>query len=481
MKYLPAGLARALCAVALGALFALSTASSTNASTFVVDSTGDGSDASTADLVCQATDGSCTLRAAIEQANFLPGPDTITFNIPPSGAHTIAPGSALPDVSDITTIDGSTQPGFAGTPLIELDGANAGPGVTGLTLTSGNITIRGLAINRFDENGVYANNSGGSATIEGNYIGIAPDGSSPRGNGVAGVHITAAGTIGGASASQRNVISGNGIVGVHISLGGSSLRGNYIGTNAAGTAAVPNPTGVVSQSAGNTIDGNLISGNTTEGISVFGGLSQTISNNLIGTAADGTSPLPNGGHGIEMVIAQGNIVSGGNTIAFNGGAGICDCSGLGQAWAGNSVHSNAGLGIDIGDDGVTPNDANDADDVQNYPVLTSATSSGGTTTVTGTLNSEPNTRFTIEYLVSPVCDASIHGEGQTFLSLTLSVTTDGRQRLRRQVNPSEHSYRLRRDYYRHHDQQRSVVRVLPLRPGQLPRDAGDMGRPSRRL
>ncbi|MCH8201413.1 MAG: hypothetical protein IIB85_05795, partial [Chloroflexi bacterium] len=69
--------------------------------TLTVDSTADTSDFSTADGVCDtddsAGDGPCTLRAAIEQANFDAGTDTIAFNIAGAGPHTIAPASALPE------------------------------------------------------------------------------------------------------------------------------------------------------------------------------------------------------------------------------------------------------------------------------------------------------------------------------------------------------------------------------------------------
>ncbi len=90
------------------------------------------------------------------------------------------------------------------------------------------------------------------------------------------------------------------------------------------------------------------------------------------------------------------------------------------------MFSNAGLGIDLGADGVTPNDAGDGDtganNLQNFPVLTSATS--GSTTIEGTLNSTPNTKFRLEFFSSTECDPSGYGEGETFL-VFIDVTTDG--------------------------------------------------------
>jgi CSLREA domain-containing protein len=92
------------------------------AATLTVDSTADGGDSDTSDGLCDDGTGACTLRAAIEQANASVGHDTITFSIA-SGAQTIAPAGELPFITDPATIDGTTQPGFAGSPIIVLDGA----------------------------------------------------------------------------------------------------------------------------------------------------------------------------------------------------------------------------------------------------------------------------------------------------------------------------------------------------------------------
>ena len=78
-------------------------------------------------------DGAGSLREAINCSNMLPGTDTIAFDIPGTGVHTITPASALPMVTDPVIIDGYTQPGASPNTqstgddavlLIELDGRN---------------------------------------------------------------------------------------------------------------------------------------------------------------------------------------------------------------------------------------------------------------------------------------------------------------------------------------------------------------------
>ena len=117
------------------------------ASTFTVNSTGDGADSNTSDGVCNDGSGNCTLRAAIEQSNATPGTDTIAFNIPGSGVRTIAPATDLPTVTDLTVIDGYTQPGSSANTLAEGDNAVLLVELSGATLgASGGISHNGLTI-----------------------------------------------------------------------------------------------------------------------------------------------------------------------------------------------------------------------------------------------------------------------------------------------------------------------------------------------
>src|SRR5262245_2021302 len=195
------------------------------ASTFVVTNTGDS--------------GAGSLRQAILDANAHLGADSIIFNIPGSGSHTITPSTALPTISDPVTIDGSTQPGFTGSPIIELDGSRAGANVDGLRITAGNSVVSGLVINRFSSDGVELSVNGGNI-VQGSYIGTDLTGTVDLGNAFRGLNITSSNnTIGGTTAAARNVISGNDNTGIIMGAGttGNLVQGNFIGTNAAGTEA----------------------------------------------------------------------------------------------------------------------------------------------------------------------------------------------------------------------------------------------------
>lgn len=256
-----------------------------HAATLRVNSTADDPDVTPGDGLCATVAGVCTLRAAIQEANALaetapgdnggppePVTDAISFAIPGTGVRTITPLSSLPLITAPVDIDGTTQPGFAGTPIVELNGASAGG--DGLRITAGESTIRGFVINRFPGSGIRLETNGANAVM-GNYIGTDPSGTVVLGN-AEGVSIvnSSYNLIGGDEASARNVISGNSVSGVHIS--GTSatsnvLAGNSIGTNAAGTVRLSSGTGaagvVIDDAPRNTIGGtasgigNVVSGN----------------------------------------------------------------------------------------------------------------------------------------------------------------------------------------------------------------------------
>jgi hypothetical protein len=282
--------------------------------------------------------GQFSLRAQIDAANANPGADQIVFNVPGTGVQTISVTSApLPVITDPVRIDGRSQPGFAGTPLIRIDNGTGSTATTGLEITAGSSRVFGLDITGFGAG--IALETGGGNTLAGNWIGLDPSGN-VAGNTNAGVLLqsdSANNLIGGQSVAARNVISGNGTYGVAI--GGSSgvtgnvVSGNYIGTNVAGGGARPNGIGVYLGTANaNTIGGitvgarNVISGNTTDGVVLEGATGNTVQGNYIGLNAAGTTALPNGRYGVRASGgALGNMIGrskGHNVISGNGSAGV---------------------------------------------------------------------------------------------------------------------------------------------------------------
>ena len=443
------------------------------ATTFTVNKTSDAKDRKISDSVCDTSrkrGKQCTLRAAIEESNDTSGADTINFKIGgTTPVKTINVGSsglqALPDITDPVTINGYSQPGASANTLltgndavlkIQLNGTSAGFFANGLSITASNSTIKGLVINRFFDNGVQIDGSGATGNkIEGNFIGTNTDGSAALANGNAGVDISNAPntTVGGTQPAQRNVLSGNVADGVQIAgslATGNKVLGNFIGTKANGTEALGN-TGdgvVVDIAPNNTVGGttsgarNVISGNRFGVfISGSGATGNKVEANRIGTKADGSGDLGNDGHGVLISAgASNNTIGGtasaaGNAISNNGLDGVRIPEGVGNRILSNRIFSNAGLGIDLFPDGVTPNDTDDPDtganNLQNFPVITSVTQSSSffnPTRISGTLNSTPNQSFTVQcFLAGEVpedADASGHGEGKGFVAEDTEVTTN---------------------------------------------------------
>lgn len=297
--------------------------------------------------------------------------------------------------------------------------------------------------------------SGTNATntvIYGNYIGTDATGSNGLGNRSYGIHVDGSAHhvfVGSTVAGCGNVISGNWNDGIHLSASSREVRveANYIGTDASGARAVANSGSgvyVAGPAASNWIGGagaawrNVISGNRGHGISIndAGAQEIRIKGNHIGTGVMATNAVPNGASGIWLGPgASNNFVGGmevgaGNTIAFNREKGVAVYAGAGHVIMGNAIKRNGELGIDLGSDGVTANDIGDIDtganDLQNYPVITSATNAAGTVLwITGMLNSEPSTNYYIELFGSRDPDLTGYGEGEEFFDLArLSVKTD---------------------------------------------------------
>jgi hypothetical protein len=365
-------------------------------------------------------------------------------------AFLIGPGFGFP--SDNNTIAGN----FIGTDVtgavylagtlddISIEGG-VGNRIGGLMPADRNVIVAGSVNSmRMISEGVGPQLPVHGTVVEGNYFGVNAAGTAAL-NG--GNHTQCIFPPGG------DLIQGNVIVttDIAISLGNTNnnfIQDNLIGTNATGSAGLNAGQGIVIGAAGapadhNTITGNLISGGGI-GISITSTSLQglVIQGNKIGTDITGTTAIPNSGDGIHIfgnsppggAVIGGTNPGDGNMIAFNSGAGVAIDQATGWSVLGNSIFANGGLGIDLNDGAiqdpitrVNPNDLGDGDagpnNDQNYPVITSATA-GSSTTITGTLNSTPNTLFRLEFFASDVADPSGFGEGQTFIGFR-NVTTDG--------------------------------------------------------
>ena len=470
----------------------------------IVDTTSDVVDGNTGSITNlngnKGADGKISLREAIEAANNTTNgatPDVILFDIPNNDTnHVYYSDDGVPDslttvtattladedildfdpdypytphswfsidlnnaspqleITDAVIIDGYSQAGASVNTLsvghnaslkIELTSTGA-DGNRGLTVMDGGdgTTIRGLAINGFDNAEILTESGADGVTIQGNFLGTDITGTIGQGDGDAGVHLRSSNNlVGGASVADRNIASGNNSRGVTTFTSGpietgNVVQNNYIGTDATGLNPVANgAAGIqVYNQDGLLIVDNVISGNTGDGIWLRNSTTVTntiIQGNLIGVTADGVSPIANSGAGIWIEEAATNTTIGGllpgeaNTIAFNTADGIAVDAGTGTTIRGNAIYSNDELGIDlIGVNGVNANDAGDGDtgpnNLQNFPVVASALTSGSDLVVVGTFNSTSSTSFFIDFFASTSADASGHGEAERYLASATIVT-----------------------------------------------------------
>ena len=403
-----------------------------------------------------ADGGVGSLRQAIlgSESN-LPGPNMIVFNIPGTGVHSIAPLTPLPDMLVPVLIDGYTQPGASPNTLaagnnavlrIELVGSSGNGKLYGLQLSGGGSSVRGLAINRFITAGILLDSNGGDV-VAGNFIGTNISGTQPLSNAV-GIDIAgvSANTIGGPAPADRNLLSGNSSYGLYIfatftlTPTNNLVQGNYIGTNAAGTAALGNGNGVgINGGISNTIGApgavsttvatianpsgvnhpvtdtaNLVSGNEFQGVGFYyGANSNLVAGNFIGTDFTGNFPLPNGGNAI-YIFDSSNMMIGGwytptlggpcltpcNIIGYSGGfamdvervSGPAD----GNSFLGNFTRANVGGVIAFGGDPV-PHDnpgCSDAPEPNNWINSPTVTFSGNS--VKAYVLCKPNTRYLVQ-------------------------------------------------------------------------------------
>jgi hypothetical protein len=317
--------------------------------TFVVNGGDNFGDMNPGDGFCEDNDmgNFCTLRAAIEESNALGGNTLITFDDfwCVGGPYTLTPsGIAYPSLAANITIDATTPSGYAGTPCVQIDGTNTT--MHGFTLSGGNSTIKGLAINRFTGSGIFL--SGNGNIVAKNRIGTNAAGTSGLANGY-GVLVQGDNNMVGGPGNE-NLLSGNGY-GVFIdgtlpglTPTGNTVASNSIGLNAAGTAAIANTFGVMvggcspGSASSNTVGGttfghgNFISGNTY-GVWIVGcngadTASNSVSGNYIGLKADYVSALGNT-HNVLITRAQNNDIgspTGGSSSTCTGGCNLIQYS-----------------------------------------------------------------------------------------------------------------------------------------------------------
>lgn len=340
----------------------------------------------------------CTLRAAIEEAN-AGGHAALGFDIPGAPPHTIALGSALPEITRPVTITGpggAPSAAVAAPPQVVLsgrgaglaDGLNVGPGGAGTR-------IRGLAIVRFDGEGISIRSE--NVVVEACYIGVTPAGAAAPNMG-SGVLIGdgATNTVGGEATGAGNVLAANERFGVEvIDSSGNRILGNLIGPLPAGgalgnemggvairgaTNAVGGPTAMPGNAPGNHIaDGGGVGGVLIEGDD------NLVRGNLIGTATPAEAAALGISGPAVLIEGSGNTVGGadehtGNTIAHNDSTGVAviGITSENNTVRRNLIYANGALAIDLGADGPTANDlgalraGHDADegpnDRLNFPV-----------------------------------------------------------------------------------------------------------------
>jgi titin len=349
-----------------------------------------------------------------------------------------------------TDASGAVAIGNGGYGIVVFNGASSNT-IGGTSSSAGNV-ISGNGYSGMELAGTDTSKN----LIEGNLIGTDKSGTTALANANDGIVLSTGAsnnTIGGTTGAAANVISSSPYDGIAMGDTGTSgnlIEGNLIGTDKSGTNALPNEEGIniYGGATNNTIGGtsagagNVLSGNSDNGVDIHdqGTSGNLIDGNFIGTGPGGSRAIPNQGDGVlDTNSASNNSIGGtvagaGNTIAYNVGNGVA----VGQdpndrldgvAVNNNVIFANVQLGIDLIDDGPTPNTLGGPhagpNELQNFPVLTAATTDGTTVTIQGTLNSMPNATFRLEFYANPARDPSGYGQGQTALG-ALTVTTDAR-------------------------------------------------------
>lgn len=392
---------------------------------------------STFTVVNTSNAGAGSLRQAILNANSNPGADAIRFNIPGGGVRTIRPTAALPAINGPVTIDGTSQPGFVGSPLIELNGAGAGLNVSGLRINASNTAVQGLVINGLASGaGIYINGQN-DVRVRGNYLGTNAAGTAgvPNKNGITVLCSIAdpcsAHSLGGTEPGQRNVLSGNSQDGILITGAtpknnlAATIENNLIGTTADGAVALGNGRNGVTVSGpvyGVYVSGNVISANRSHGVQLTRGSAAqgprdvTVSGNVIGYDSSYARPM---GNFLDGVNAYGPTFLSfvyNNVIAHSGRDGVrVDGADSHVLVTSNLMEFNVASGI---------RNLNGGNGMTARPTITSATFDGDNVTVQGTVTAAPNTWVAVDVFSNYVCHPSGFGEGQLMMT-QLTEQTDG--------------------------------------------------------
>jgi hypothetical protein len=283
-------------------------------------------------VTTNANTGAGSLRDAVNNANLNPGADTIAFNLP-IGSRTITLTTTLPALSGPTTIDGTTNPGYNGAPVVEVTGANVLTG-NAIELNGNGSVVRGLSITGFASGvggasgrGIVLNAS--NSTIEKNYFALKPDGATTLHLGGAGVEV-----LGGNNTIHDNAIATT-AYGVLISTNSVNanntvITGNRIGTNASGTTYLGGSTlatGVyIGAGNNNRLGGptdaerNIIAIGKSAGVVLASGVGSavTVQNNLIGLNTTGAGAITAGNvdaNGVAISTLSTAVTIRGNYVA----------------------------------------------------------------------------------------------------------------------------------------------------------------------
>ncbi|QDT08737.1 ELWxxDGT repeat protein [Stieleria marina] len=379
---------------------------------FIVNHAGDTADAAPGDGIASDASGNTTLRAAVEEsnasANILDNSDQIVFDMGAGGPQTILVNSALPNITDAVVIDGTTQDGFLDAPIVQISAA--GTVQDGLRLLDHDgSTIQGLSFTGFANDGIEI--SGGSGhTVTGNWLGIDTSeniignrfglkvgnstgntvhdnvisgntgtgvfvsptaigntltenkvgtdstGNAARPNAGAGMNL-----IGTDNFVVDNQLSGNDKQGLIVSGSGNTVQGNLVGTNAAGSTALGNGAfGIAVQSDSNLIggdssagQGNVISGNTRQGLLLNNADNNIVLGNLVGVDITGLSSIANTSYGIYVLNSDGNQIGGSsvdqaNVVSGNGGSGVAFANSQNNTLTGNKIGTDESGQIAVG-------------------------------------------------------------------------------------------------------------------------------------